>query len=93
MTGTTTADNSIKCIDALFKAIPLTIPPSDVGRESTFTCRVWVKLAVRVLVENDIVKCLDVDALEREIIEIGNENEPNILKGLPYKLHFSSHST
>ena len=93
MTGTTTADNSIKCIDALFKTIPMTIPLSDVGRESAFTCRVWVKQAVIVLAENGIVKCLDVDALEREIIEFGNENEPNVLKGLPYKLHFSSHST
>ncbi len=44
----------------------MTIPPSDVDRESAFTCRVWVKQAVRVLAENAIVKCLDVDALERE---------------------------
>ena len=36
------------------------------------------KQAVRVLAENGIVKCPDVDVLESEIIELGNGNEPNI---------------
>lgn len=89
----TTATNTIERISALLDAIPMTLPTEDIGRDTVFRCRVWLKQAVRVLAANDIVNCPDGFALEGELFELGNENEPNTIAGLPYRLHVSRYST
>ncbi|KZT22101.1 hypothetical protein NEOLEDRAFT_1072261 [Neolentinus lepideus HHB14362 ss-1] len=52
----------------LLETIPLNeIPPVDAGKEPNFTCRVWIKEAVRRLHAAGFLVCSDVDELEHEM--------------------------
>ncbi|TFY62519.1 hypothetical protein EVJ58_g3825 [Rhodofomes roseus] len=49
-------ENPSHSVDAMrecLQAIPMTIPPQDVGREPMFTCRVWFREALRRLTAHD----------------------------------------
>ncbi|KAI0076149.1 hypothetical protein K474DRAFT_1663415 [Panus rudis PR-1116 ss-1] len=47
--------------------IPMTIPPVDAAREPVFSCRVWVREALRTMHREGFIYCPDVDALEQEM--------------------------
>lgn len=58
----------------IVSAIPIgVVPEVDVGREPNFTCRVWIKEAVRRLHSARFVECPDVESLEREVYGFGRE--------------------
>ncbi|KNZ54601.1 hypothetical protein VP01_2903g3 [Puccinia sorghi] len=50
---------------------PNVIPQCDRGRETRFSCRVWVKEAIRMLDYCGVLQCDDVDELEYEINALG----------------------
>ncbi|KAM5538609.1 hypothetical protein V8D89_007638 [Ganoderma adspersum] len=47
------------------------VPEADRAREPTFTCRVWVREALRRMHAEGYVRCPDVDALEEEMWRYG----------------------
>ncbi|KAJ3902118.1 hypothetical protein F5879DRAFT_904767 [Lentinula edodes] len=47
------------------------VPAADKGKEPKFTCRVWMKEAVRCLNAAGYLRCTDVDELEKEAIARG----------------------
>ena len=52
--------------------IPMAVvPEADRAREPTFTCRVWVREALRRMHKEGYVRCPDVDALEEEMWRYG----------------------
>ncbi|PIL22946.1 hypothetical protein GSI_15642 [Ganoderma sinense ZZ0214-1] len=51
--------------------IPMAVPEADGERERVFTCRVWVREALRRMHEEGYVDCPDVDALEEEMWRYG----------------------
>lgn len=66
--------HSLTDLDTLLRAIPMPdIPVVDVGREPKFTCRVWIREAVRRMDKASYIQCTDVDALEKELIEYGRQ--------------------
>lgn len=67
-------------LGALLSQIPLTIPQVDVGRESHFTCRVWVREALRAMHRHRYINCPDVDALEKEMWGYGMEAYKNYVE-------------
>ncbi|MBW0481653.1 hypothetical protein O181_021368 [Austropuccinia psidii MF-1] len=60
-------------IDELLSTqVPLTfIPELDLHRERRYTCRVWLREAIRVLNFHGAIQCSDVDELEYEIRAYG----------------------
>lgn len=55
----------------MLKEIPMAIPAVDSEREPRFTCRVWLREAVRRMHAAGYISCPDVDALEAEMWEYG----------------------
>ena len=51
--------------------IPMAVPEVDKVREPVFTCRVWVREALRRMHREGYVHCPDVDALEEEMWRLG----------------------
>lgn len=45
------------------------------SESSDFSCRIWVKRALKQLHEEGFVECDDVDAVEAEAIEFGTDSE------------------
>ncbi|KAI1794776.1 hypothetical protein LXA43DRAFT_86372 [Ganoderma leucocontextum] len=56
---------------ALLAQIPMAVPEADKAREPVFTCRVWVREALRRMHGEGYVWCPDVDALEEEMWRYG----------------------
>ncbi|EED83438.1 predicted protein [Postia placenta Mad-698-R] len=67
------------------------VPEVDRRREERFTCRVWFREAIRRLVENNILHCLDVDALEAELISLSSPSAEGVLAGTgKYTIHIAA---
>ncbi|KAF8643170.1 hypothetical protein AX16_009212 [Volvariella volvacea WC 439] len=49
--------------------IPISLSPEDAQQQS-FTCRTWVREAMRRLTDAKITNCFDIDELEREMLSI-----------------------
>lgn len=57
-------------LDSLLKAIPMKIPDIDVGREAKWSCRVWLREALRRMHSAGFINCPDVDKMEAEMWEL-----------------------
>ena len=57
--------------DMLARIPMAVVPEADRAREPTFTCRVWVREALRRMHKEGYVWCPDVDALEEEMWRYG----------------------
>ncbi|KAI0362376.1 hypothetical protein OH77DRAFT_47818 [Trametes cingulata] len=64
---------TIDDLDALLREIPMEVPEVDREREPQWTCRVWIREALRRMHAGGYVKCEDVDALEEEMWEYGKQ--------------------
>ncbi|OBZ72863.1 hypothetical protein A0H81_06847 [Grifola frondosa] len=65
---------SVNDLDTLLSSIPCnTVPSVDREREPRFTCRVWLREAVRRMHGAGFIRCADVDALEKEILFYGEK--------------------
>ena len=85
-TGVIPAGTSPVEIDNLLRTIPLMTPACDAPHP--FTCRIWFREAVRVLDGQRMVKCRPrVDALEKELTMLADENGNSVALGRPWKLH------
>ncbi|KIY44926.1 hypothetical protein FISHEDRAFT_77145 [Fistulina hepatica ATCC 64428] len=74
-------------IGSILRCIPMEIPPADREIEPKFTCRVWLKEALRRLYESGFVtgprsgyEAFNVDALIRQIIGYGTADTQAIEK-------------
>lgn len=60
--------SSIEQIHQLLYQIPIDVVPiEDIDSENTFSCRVWIREAIRVLHRAGIIRCDSVDDLEWEM--------------------------
>jgi hypothetical protein len=53
-------------IEQFLEKILMAVPSDQAAAEPQFTCRVWVKAAVKTLHDKGVIICSDIDALERE---------------------------
>ena len=60
-------------LDLLLQSIPMSTPDVDRDREPIWTCRVWVREALRRMHASGWLVCEDVDAMEEEMWGYGNE--------------------
>ncbi|KAI0672991.1 hypothetical protein C8Q78DRAFT_969926 [Trametes maxima] len=58
-------------LDAFLREIPMEVPRIDQDREPVWSCRVWVREALRRMHARGYIVCEDVDALEAEMWEYG----------------------
>ncbi|KAI0664619.1 hypothetical protein C8Q70DRAFT_1048839 [Cubamyces menziesii] len=54
-------------LDVLLRDIPLEVPEVDKERESAFTCRVWIREALRRMHANGYIVRGDVNAIEEDM--------------------------
>ena len=66
---------SLDEVTGLLKDIPLAIPDSDKNTEPRFSCRVWLREAVRHLDAAGLINCSDINALEAECRSYALEND------------------
>ncbi|KAI0372888.1 hypothetical protein BV20DRAFT_840067 [Pilatotrama ljubarskyi] len=64
---------SVDDLDAILREIPMEVSEVDKEREPTWTCRVWIREALRRMHTSGYVVCEDVDAMEEEMWEYGRE--------------------
>ncbi|TFK86050.1 hypothetical protein K466DRAFT_587586 [Polyporus arcularius HHB13444] len=60
-------------LDMLLQKIPMSTPDMDKAREPAWTCRVWIREALRRMHANAWIVCEDVDAMEAEMWRHGKE--------------------
>ncbi|TRM57797.1 hypothetical protein BD626DRAFT_513546 [Schizophyllum amplum] len=70
----------------LVEALPMTVVDPFVGEEPRFTCKVWVKQAVTLLRENDILQ-VDARDIEKAALAWGAKHDPATVTGAPYKFY------
>jgi hypothetical protein len=58
-----------------------------------FTCRIWVKRALRKLDEDGFIKCDDVDAVETEAVDLASEFETDFAGDAGFLIRTSQCST
>lgn len=64
-------DKTIEQLVELLSKIPMLVPAVDAHREPQFTCRVWVREALRRMHGAGFIHCIDVDAMEAEMLRYG----------------------
>ncbi|KAL1944667.1 hypothetical protein VTO73DRAFT_3097 [Trametes versicolor] len=64
---------SVDDLNALLRQIPMEVPQVDRERELTWTCRVWIREALRRMHVRGYIHCEDVDAMEEEMWRYGKE--------------------
>lgn len=69
--GKLSINRTLDQLDALLKEIPMKVPNVDVQREPRWTCRVWIREALRHMHHAGFIDCPDVDVLEAEMWELG----------------------
>ncbi|RDX43042.1 hypothetical protein OH76DRAFT_1390924 [Lentinus brumalis] len=79
------APQGTSCVDCLLCTIPMATPVCD--SPHPFTCRIWFREAVRVLNGQGMVTCRAINALEKELTMLGDENGNSVALGRPWKLH------
>lgn len=65
-------------LKALLAPIPMAVPAVEEEKEPRFTCRVWMKEALRRMHNAHFIDCPDVYALEAEMFELGSAAELSI---------------
>ncbi|KAM5538607.1 hypothetical protein V8D89_007636 [Ganoderma adspersum] len=65
--GHLTENKTVQQLVDLLREIPMSVPEVDIDREPDFSCRVWVREALRRLHGAGFIDCLDVIALENEM--------------------------
>ncbi|KAI0717541.1 hypothetical protein C8T65DRAFT_737873 [Cerioporus squamosus] len=76
-------------IDGYLKDIPMATPAEDAPQP--WTCRIWLKAAVRKLHEKKIVNCPDVNKLEYELKTIAADTRIGVEMGCNYKVEISEY--
>ena len=70
--GNLTEDRTVQqLVDLLHKIPTITVPDADIEREPEFTCRVWVREALRRMHIARLIHCRNVDAMEAELLGHG----------------------
>ncbi|KAL1952059.1 hypothetical protein VTO73DRAFT_1208 [Trametes versicolor] len=67
------AGKTVVDLDQVLSEIPMSVPVVDQGREREFTCRVWIREAMRRMHAHRYIHCPNVDALEAEMLRYGTE--------------------
>lgn len=70
----------------------MTIPLADQRIEPIFTCRVWLKEAVRRLAHYNFINCPNVYVLEQELMRYGMQQDGMTVSGSGWALHIARSS-
>ncbi|EED85329.1 predicted protein [Postia placenta Mad-698-R] len=65
----------------LLQEIPMATPVFELSSVQRFTCRVWFRQAIRVLIEKSMVYCPRIKDLEDELLGLATANAQNIFSG------------
>lgn len=68
-------------LDVILREIPMAVPAVDQGREAEWSCRVWVREALRRMHTHGFILCPDVDAMEEEMWGYGRQAAADIEAG------------
>ena len=71
--GRVPRDKTVDDLDQLLQQIPMATPDVDRDREPVWTCRVWIREAVRRMDAHGWIDCDNVDALEEEMWGYGKK--------------------
>ncbi|KAI0374578.1 hypothetical protein BV20DRAFT_520209 [Pilatotrama ljubarskyi] len=77
-------------IDEYLKTIPMETPPEDAPQQ--WSCRIWLKAAVRKLHEKGVLNCPDVNKLEYELKSVATDARIGVEMGRSYRLEVSDYS-
>ena len=69
--GKLTQNHTFEDFNAILREIPMAVPAVDELREPVWSCRVWVREALRRLHNAGYIECSDVDAMEEEMLGYG----------------------
>ncbi|KAH9846325.1 hypothetical protein C2E23DRAFT_744335 [Lenzites betulinus] len=64
---------TVRDLVGLLQEIPMAVPEVEAQREQRFTCRVWIREAVRRMHTRKYICCPDVYALEAEMLQYAEE--------------------
>ncbi|KZO89462.1 hypothetical protein CALVIDRAFT_569902 [Calocera viscosa TUFC12733] len=82
----------VPAVEGLLAPIPMVTPAID-QQQGAFTCRIWVRQAIRTLHSANLIVCPDVDALEAEGVQVGNFHRQGVaFLGQPGQVYTSQHS-
>ncbi|KAI5899034.1 uncharacterized protein SCHCODRAFT_02660710 [Schizophyllum commune H4-8] len=70
-------------VKRMVEALPMDVLEPFAAKEPRFTCRVWVKQAIVLLNENDVLH-VDVEDVEKAAWASGAEHDPKTITGAPY---------
>lgn len=76
--GRLPSGKTVEDLDQLLAEIPMSVPAVDQARERDFTCRIWIREAVRRMHAHRYIHCPIVDALEEEMRRYGMERSNNL---------------
>ncbi|KZT53602.1 hypothetical protein CALCODRAFT_511313 [Calocera cornea HHB12733] len=77
-------------LNTLLSTLPMTTPIEEGNVE--FTCRIWVRAAIRLLNNRGIIRCTDIDGLQNEGIMLATRHADNVGSGLVGGVYSSSFS-
>ncbi|KAF9479642.1 hypothetical protein BDN70DRAFT_878604 [Pholiota conissans] len=66
-------DRDVDRFRRVLAEIPMTVPDIDEEKEPKFSCRVWIREALRRLHREGYIECPDVGAMEDEMREYGRD--------------------
>ncbi|KAF7795543.1 hypothetical protein EIP86_006705 [Pleurotus ostreatoroseus] len=76
-------DKHVEDLENLLRQIPMAVPPVDLHREPMFTCRVWVREAIRRMNHQGFINCSNADELMSEM-ETRGKSAVEAIKGGRY---------
>ncbi|KAM5541505.1 hypothetical protein V8D89_004695 [Ganoderma adspersum] len=83
--GKTKSGEGSASIASLLRHVPLVTPEYD--EPHPFSCRIWFREAVRVLIAQGAVACQSVDAMEKELTELADADGDSIVVGGQWKVY------
>lgn len=96
ITGMLTPAKTLGQLDELLRDIPLILSPEDVDTSEfeRFSCRVWIRQAIRYLARNGFIICEEAKAAHDEIVRYALENDAAVATGAgKFTFHTSSYCT
>ena len=85
-TGQTDVTRTPQVIANIVRTVPMVLPQRE-QKDPSFNCRVWVREALRVLQDYNIIHRWDIDDLEKRSFALGTANDGAVVIGHPYQVH------
>lgn len=83
--------HTVESVVAILEQIPMASPAGTEDEHVKFSCRIWLREAIRVLNQQGIIACNDVNALQAECEKHADTNKENIELGRGKPIFVISH--